>query len=149
MITKCSCRISCGRSILFGGLHALSSFSQIYYSSQLLSFFRLHSVTFISLFSNCRQSLCPLKEKMFFKAALKIFLIFFKKYFIHTILQILKCRSPHKMGHYASISCLVYASLGLSNISRVSPISTTRPSFMTIILSHNWYTTSISCDIKI
>ena len=79
MITKCSCRISCGRSILFGGLHALSSFSQICYSSQLLSFFRLHSVTFISLFSNCRQSLCPLKEKMFFKAALKIFLIFSKK----------------------------------------------------------------------
>ena len=78
MITKCSCRISCGRSILFGGLHALSSFSQICYSSQLLSFFRLHSVTFISLFSNCRQSLCPLKEKMFFKAALKIFLIFFE-----------------------------------------------------------------------
>ena len=85
------------------------------------------------------------KCKYFFE----IFLIFFKKYFIHTILQILKCRNPHKMGHYASISCLVYASLGLSNISRVSPISTTRPSFMTIILSHNWYTTSISCDIKI
>ena len=102
----------------------------------------------IKVIKKVKYILCYLKgvAKLFIKI---LILIFFKKYFIHTILQISKCRNPHKMGHYASISCLVYASLGLSNISRVSPISTTRPSFMTIILSHNWYTTSISCDIKI
>ena len=105
MITKCSCRISCGRSILFGGLHALSSFSQICYSSQLLSFFRLHSVTFISLFSNCRQSLCPLKEKMFFKAALKIFLIFFKKIFRSFTLNIF----PLNASGFNSIFVPMYA----------------------------------------